>query len=98
MKDQSRKFLHTLTSTRYVPDEAQLVEGDLEQYAEVQTAVDAVLKERDLTFRVTYDNGQVVTVVAPDKFRASSEADEILVTRGFDLDDLMFSPTVEVVS
>jgi hypothetical protein len=59
--------------------------------------VDEALKESDLTFRVTYDNGEVVTVVAPDKFRASAEADEVIVTRGFDLDDLMFSPSVEQV-
>ena len=97
MKHQSRKFLHTVASSRYVPEEANLVEGDLEHYADVQTAVDEVLKERDLTFRVTYDNGEAVTVVAPDEYRASAEADEVLVTRGFDLDDLMFSPTVEAV-
>ncbi len=97
MNNSSRKFLHTLASSRYVPEEAQLVEGDLEHYAEVQTAVDEALKESDLTFRVTYDNGEIVTVVAPDKFRASAEADEVIVTRGFDLDDLMFSPKVEVV-
>ena len=75
-------------------------EGDRQEWKSYLREVDETIKYVSLpqvTYKVTYDNGQTVEVLAVDKFQASAEADEILVTKGYNLDDLMFSPTVEVV-
>jgi len=59
--------------------------------------LDTYTQKPQLTFRVTYDNGETVEVMAVDKYEASAEADEILVAKGYNLDDLMFSPKVEAL-
>ena len=85
---------------RYIPAEADVVEGQYEDYFALQnelSRLDTYTQKPQVTFQVTYDNGETVTVMAIDKFEASAEADEILVSRGYNLDDLMFSPKVEVV-
>lgn len=88
-------------NSKYAPPlEAGVSEGQLREWFDQQNELarlDTYALKPQLRFRVTYDNGQTVEVLAVDKFEASAEADEILVTKGFDLDDLMFSPTVEVV-
>jgi len=85
---------------RYIPAEADVAEGQYEDYFALQnelSRLDTYTQKPQVTYKVTYDNGETVTVLAIDKFEASAEADEILVSRGYNLDDLMFSPTVEVV-
>ena len=80
--------------------ETVVQEGDRENWKEMLNDVIDTVEYASLpqvTYKVTYDNGQTVKVLAVDKFQASAEADEILVTKGYNLDDLMFSPTVEVV-
>ena len=87
-------------SKKAPPLEARVSEGQLREWMDEQNELarlDTYAMKPQLTFRVTYDNGQVVEVMGADKFEASAEADEILVAKGFDLDDLMFSPTVEAV-
>ncbi len=83
-----------------VAGETVVQEGDRENWREMLNDVLETVEYASLsqvTYKVTYDNGQTVEVLAVDKFQASAEADEILVTKGYNLDDLMFSPTVEVV-
>ena len=82
---------------RYIPVEAGVLEGQYREYFDVQnelSRLDTYTQKPQLTFRVTYDNGETVEVMAVDKYEASAEADDILVAKGYDLDDLMFSPTV----
>ena len=88
------------TVNAMVSAEAIVEEGDRQEWKSYLREVDETIKYVSLpqvTYKVTYDNGQTVEVLAVDKFQASAEADEILVTKGYNLDDLMFSPTVEVV-
>jgi len=85
---------------RYIPVEAGVLEGQYREYFDVQnelSRLDTYTQKPQLTFRVTYDNGETVEVMAVDKYEASAEADEILVAKGYNLDDLMFSPKVEAV-
>ena len=82
---------------RYIPVEAGVLEGHFRDYFDVQnelSRLDTYTQKPQLTFRVTYDNGETVEVMAVDKYEASAEADDILVAKGYNLDDLMFSPTV----
>lgn len=88
------------TVNAIVSAEAIVEEGDRQAWKSYLREVDETMKYVSLpqvTYKVTYENGQTVEVLAVDKFQASAEADEILVTKGYSLDDLMFSPTVEVV-
>ncbi len=85
------------TTNAMVSAEAIVEEGDRQEWKSFLREVDETIKyasQPQVTFRVTYDNGQTVEVLAVDKFQASAEADEILVAKGVSLDDLMFSPTV----
>jgi S-methylmethionine-dependent homocysteine/selenocysteine methylase len=85
---------------RYIPVEADVTEGQYADYFALQnelSRLDTYTQKPQVTYKVTYDNGETVTVLAVDKYEASAEADDILVSRGYNLDDLMFSPTVEVV-
>jgi len=80
-----------------VTAESFVEEGERLDWKAYLQSVNDVMNRGSLplvTYKVTYDNGQTVTVQAVDKFEASAEADEIIVTRGYSLDDLMFSPTV----
>ena len=80
--------------------ETVVQEGDRQEWRDMLNDVVETVNYASLpqvTYKVTYDNGQTVEVLAVDKFQASAEADEILVAKGYSLDDLMFSPTVEVV-
>ena len=75
-------------------------EGDREDWREYLDSVVTYANYATLApsiYKVTYDNGMTVEVHALDKFDAMYEADQNLISRGYDLDDLMFSPTVEVV-
>ena len=84
----------------YIPAEADVAEGQYEAYFALMNEVQeetAYASQPLVAYKVTYDNGQTVELLAVDKFQASAEADEILVAKGYNLDDLMFSPKVEVV-
>lgn len=88
------------TINAMVSAEAIVEEGTRSEWKSFLREVEETMKyesQTQVTFKVTYDNGQTVEVLAVDKFQASAEADEILVARGFSLDDLMFSPTVQAV-
>jgi hypothetical protein len=85
---------------RYIPAEAGDLEGHIQEYFDLQnelSRLDTWAQKPQLTFRVTYDNGETVDVLAIDKYEASAEADEVLVAKGYNLDELMFSPKVEAL-
>ena len=83
-----------------VQAEAIVEEGYRQEWKDYLKSVNDVIDRGSLplvSYKVSYDNGQTVEVLAVDKFEASTEADEILVAKGYSLDDLMFSPKVEAV-